>query len=326
MQNSVQNVFIKILDHNIRKVPIPEKTSEECLNDLYDYLKELRTKHVKKNYLQNPAYLVGWLHTKNRVLKTEAEASGFCRAHLCVAEYCFGKLLEEISKTPEGHSEERIKSFKNMIHEYLHDLRPIVEYLEKKQEPAYSFFGGGKFYGTWTLDSFRMCTNLFWTNAFEKNFVDIRAGLNLSTFSLRQSLELKFRRILGVRAITHKATGDEPKLKHDYFYKFIISETDHFKFYTPHITAIWKIYEWTNMTVHTGNIPRIWELQYAIEIVTPFFAPQPASSSGKWSIDSSVEIYDYQGLKDKFKALFHNKYTEAEWTIHFEKPEAVLQQ
>lgn len=321
MQSVVKNLFAA-LDSSRKMNASSAKSPEVSLKDFHDYLIQLKATHVKKHYL--PGYLIGWLYSERKGFKNDSEGTSYCRAQLCVAEYCFGKIIAEINNLSTGESDHRIIQFKEMIRNFVHDIRPIVDYLEKRRDPAYSFFEGGKNYGTRTIEVFGICNNLFWTSAFTENIVDVRAGLNLSVFTLRQALELKYRRILGIGNIYNKDTEIEPKLKHDYFYSFIKSNIVHFKFHTPHIADIWKIYRWTNETIHTGNIPRIWELQYALEVANPFFAPQLASPTGAWSIHSSVEITDYENLQSKFRVAFHEKYPEAEWIVEFEKPEAVM--
>jgi hypothetical protein len=321
MQIVVKNLF-DVLDVSRKNKGSSAKSPEECLKDFHDYLIQLKTIHVKKNYL--PSFLVGWLFSERKEFKNDTEVAGYCRAQLCVAEHCFGEIIAEIANTSNRDSAHGVKQFEPMIHNFIHDLRPIIEFLEKRRDPAYTFFDGGKFHGTRTIDAFKISNNLFWTNAFSNNFVDMRVGLNLSVFTLRQSLELKYRRILGVGGMYNKDTENEPKLRHDYFYSFIKANMSHFNFHTPQIADIWKIYRWTNSTIHTGNIPRLWELQFALKVVNPFFAPQPASHTGAWSIHSSVEIIDHKILQDKFKVVFHVRHPESDWVVEFEKPEAVI--
>jgi hypothetical protein len=152
----------------------------------------------------------------------------------------------------------------------------------------------------------------------------IRVIMDLSIFSLRQALKLKFRRVLGVAAIYHKTTFAVPKLRHDFFFDFIVKNQDLFVFQTPHIKEIWKIYSWTNACIHLGILPRIWVLQHALDVVSPFFAPLPAEPNGRWHLHSSVKIYDLKELNERLAQYFHASYPETEWALELIEPEAVI--
>lgn len=64
MQNVVEILFAKVLEHSPRKSEMSTKTAQECLKDFQDYLIQLKTEHVKKDYLAQPGYLVGWLYSR----------------------------------------------------------------------------------------------------------------------------------------------------------------------------------------------------------------------------------------------------------------------
>lgn len=265
-----------------------------------------------------------WIFDNNKILKNDQQVTTYCKLHLCVATHCFNQLVDQIAANKGGFTYSNIRKYRNIIYDYLHDLREIVEHLEKKTDPSYSFFSGGKYYGTRTIETFRISNNLFWTSALQENFIDHRLGQNLSTFSLRQCLELKFRRIVGVGAIFHKTTFQHPKLRHDFFFTFITSNSGLFNFYTKNIREIWKIYSWTNLCIHLGILPRVWMLQYALELVAPLIIPQPADKKGRWHLHSSVEIHDLNELRERFKKHFHNNFSESEWELELVKPEATI--
>lgn len=323
MQTVVNNLLNKIHAIPQQRGTRVRKSAADCLIEFHDYLTEIKNKHIKRNYIDDPRYIIDWAFDNNKVLKNDREKTTYCKIQICLAEHCFSKLIRVIANSKYGLTYHGVKKHKKLINDYLHDLRVIIEYLEQESDPNYCFFNGGKFYGTRTDEVFLTSNNLFWTSVINKNYIDHRFGQNLSVFSIRQCLELKFHRIIGVHNIFHETSFQAPKYRHDFMFCFIKDNMDLFEFRTDNIKEIWKIYKWTNLTVHMGILPRVWELQYALEIIRPLIVPLPLDDNGTWSSYSSVKVNDVTELQERFNNYFSNEFTDSAWKIEFMKPEAI---
>lgn len=142
-------------------------------------------------------------------------------------------------------------------------------------------------------------------------------------FAIRQSLEIKFRRILGIAGIFNKELKS-PRLRHDYFAEFIQKHLYHFVIQHNSIKNITTIYKWTNFGIHSGTMPRTWEAQYALEYCDGLFAPSDPHIGKAWSIHDAVQISNYymlvKALTDQLSVNFPND----TWCIDLGNPEAVI--
>ncbi|KPA14933.1 hypothetical protein MHK_004860 [Candidatus Magnetomorum sp. HK-1] len=301
-----------------------KKSLSFCFDDFQKYINLLTNKHVKRNYFNNPEFVIDCVYS-DKLLKTDDEIRSYCKVQLSLASYCFNKLRDIIINDQKSFNYYSIIKYKNIITDYIFDLKPIVEYLEQKEDPKYIFFSGGKNYETKSYETYRISRNLFWTCAFNNNFIDQRSGYNLSSFSLRQSLELKFKRIVG--AIVYDKTYQPPKIKHDFFYNFITQNLDLYEFTTEFFSCINKIYKWTNLSIHTGTLPNVWELQYALDITFKLFQSKTYNTRGSWSVFGAVKILNYDQVKHNFFKYFENNCQKDNtiWCIEFtENPEAII--
>ena len=308
-----QNLFNKLGDlpkHTKKKA---SKSTVRCLEDLATYIDNLRNEHINKSYLDE--YLIGAVFKTEIYFKTDSEINQYCKCQLFLADLWLKSLIKKIERDG-GLSHNRILRYKDHIGDFLHDIKRFIEYLERKKNKDFVFFEGSKYYGQYAWQIFSESNVLYWLKSNEKSSLSHRSAINLSVFTLRQSLELKFRKVLGLIYI-HDKNGTSAKIKHEYIPEFLEKNLTELEVNYDSINGVIKIYKWTNSTIHTGIIPYIWELDFALDYCSNLFTPDESSSNGYWSIHSSVKIKNYDRFINRFVNGFCKDYSDKYWCFIF---------
>lgn len=100
---------------------------------------------------------------------------------------------------------------------------------------------------------------------------DILVKSMLTTFALRQALEIRLRRIIGI-GVVENSKGDIVKLKHETVMKVILDNVKCvFSGNSDLLKHIKIIYKWTNFSIHSMWSPPTWMIWEAYTILEPFF-------------------------------------------------------
>jgi len=317
MSKEVRNLLSKLdQDNQPGKV---KASADKCLNDFLKHIQWLKSRHVRKNY--SDEYLVSICFAHSRIFKQECEVMAYCRAHLAVAEDRFVILLKRIKGDQSCISFKSLIQNKDIIRDYLFDLKNIVEFLEKKRDPSYTFFTGGKAYFTDTIWIFQLSQQLANTSLYQKSTFSHKECQIASVFVLRQALESKFNRIIAVDLLDSQ--GQTPKLRHAFHYEFIRDNSRFFEFVSVDFSLLRQIYDWCNEIVHKAFQPYAWQADYAHSICSGLFSSGNLTHKGGWSIHGGVRILDLHEMQSAFATHFSGYYDHGLWCVHFNKPEAV---
>ncbi len=287
----------------LRSKTKPKVSAKKSLYDFRDYLHDLRTRIISKDYSKNNSYLVGQVFQNVRTLQKESQLNQYLKTNLFIAVEAFDDLIALIERKEKAISARIVTKYHELIWEFIFDLKPFVELLERKKNKNFQFFRGGKIYSNSAVELFKTCESLYWYPCIDHQIIDKKAATNLNLFSLRQSLEIKFRRIFGVFALYNRDLNDI-KIRHDFFPTFIAQNLDLIDLPLPNINMneLLKIHDWTNYTIHNGVNPRIWQIHYAIKICQSIFKPtQYRRNDDKevLSIYASVKIKNNEKLLDR---------------------------
>src|SRR5690606_2760514 len=110
---------------------------------------------------------------------------------LTVANKYLKEVIAQLKKDNKKLSDKIVLKYSDLIHEYLHDIKPFVEYFKRQSDPNYVFFTGGKSYNNYSYELSMISNNLYWNCFFHQNIFDQKMSINISNFALRQSLEIK---------------------------------------------------------------------------------------------------------------------------------------
>lgn len=142
-------------------------------------------------------------------------------------------------------------------------------------------------------------------------------------FCLRQSLELKFQRIIGF-CQTHPSI----KLKHDTFMS-ILKKFEREIFWNPakkvSLNDIYYVYKWTNFSIHTMYSYSPWLIWKAFDVCKPLFDNNNNGPATAIGIDSSVQMKYTTLIKLRDETCEQLKMLcPGETSIRFVKPEAYI--
>jgi hypothetical protein len=256
---------------------------------------------------------------KESSLGIEKKKTNYYRANLSLAIRELRKFIDEIK-----NQDNNIILFKEHLLSYIFDIKPFIEFFERKQNNDFILFAGERNYYT-TSQEIKLASNsLFWQSP-QNSIFDQKISFNLAVFTLRQSLELKFRRICGILEIHYNK-----HLKHDFFIDFIKQNRIYFDFpENCSLTHIFKIYSWTNLTIHSGNRPRIWEIQFALEFTQILFSGGTHKKDNKVisSVFGAVKIKEFNKMKQKLTQTISEYFKNGTDIniIWLDKPEAIIE-
>ncbi|MGB7748665.1 MAG: hypothetical protein WBN75_15425 [Verrucomicrobiia bacterium] len=266
-------------------------------------------------------YLIGQIYKENVFFRTEDEYTQVCKCQAELAHRCLKSICEDIEKKPDIYP-----SRTKHIVDFIFDLAPFVDQIMKKKDPNFQFIAGGKSYSQNSIWMFREASNLFWSSTVtDKNLLSHMSAVSLSVFALRQAVEVRFRRAIGIERIVDDNANDA-KLRHDFMLEFFAENPDLVALKVGSMTNLTLIYKWTNYSIHTGSMPNMWEIQFALDYCSKLFEPDKPDPKKGWSIDSSIKIKNYDELKKRWENKVNANATPVgQWHfIYMKKPDAVV--
>lgn len=141
----------------------------------------------------------------------------------------------------------------------------------------------------------------------------LREIFPVSVFLLRQTIEIYGKRMLGFYSITNKQMQRVRGVSTQVAWEFIKKETlrSNCRITLPtDIDIIKKIEEWTNYYVHSGDIPEIYLIENAINMISPIIYPQNSTEKNYNNtivFSGTSKIKDYESVKKDFEAFVNQK-------------------
>lgn len=263
------------------------------------------------------------MYGKPRPLRKDVEIAAYCRVHLQIAVQQFEQLICTMKSNKGKVSNTVLRTYSETVRDYLFDLQPIVEFLERKKDGKYEFFRGRKSYGVMSWELFRVSRQLAIQSSFRNKplHIDHKTAQIVSIFVLRQALEAKFERIVAV--ILYDKNAQTPRLRHGFHYDFVADNPNYFEFTSVDFLLLRKIYEWCNTIVHRAYQPFAWQVSHAQSICAGLWAHGPMTARGGSSIHGGIRILDVDGMQTTFVKHFINSYEHGIWCVNFGAPEAV---
>lgn len=317
----VYDLISKSLETTSKNV---KKSPRQCLNDVETYINNFEKTYIKKNQSDNYNYSIPVVFRESLTFNTDSEFNAYVKCQLSIAFNWFHFLVAEINQDIKRLTNTRLIMFGEYIRDFLFDITPFIEHIEQKKNPCFQFLNGDKSYNQHTVFIYKDSRSAYWNSCNKYRAVSHRGNLSASCYFLRQSLEVKFRRILGLIDITDN-NHNSAKIRHDFFPEFIKNNIEHFELNQIAIPNLTKIYKWTNSTIHTSAMPYIWEQWFALNYCDNFFFPEPLKPGKGWSIHSSVIITKLDELLVKLYENVSKEYGNGKiWCFDMKKPEAII--
>lgn len=315
-----QQLLNKLRKHHGQR-PV-RQSATDCLSAFNEHVKWLRDRHAPKSW--SDEYINSLAFREPRKLKSAIEERNYCKVHLRLAADFFQKLNDEITSDTTKPAHLNLAQNSELITDFLFDLMPIAIRLEREKDPNYEFFRGGKFYGVDSREIFSLSRHLSSHSTLNKDQLrlDHKTSQIASVFLLRQALEAKFERIIPVSL--NDADGETPRLRHNFHYDFIRSNTRFYEFTNTRFTLLKTIYNWCSKIVHNPIQPLTWQISFAHDLCGPLWEWGPLNKHGGYSVHGGVRILNIEELRTEFVKHFNSSYAHGgTWCASNFEPEAV---
>lgn len=275
-------------------------------NNLYLALKSLDQSEIKSNLQIFSSYLTKltnelspnklsekmiyeWTFKNVLDLKKSRDIDCYFRCNLISAKKSLGRIIENLSKIEVDEYQKRI------LKDFVCDLKPFIMRFDSEQD--YEWLVGNtnahitNFY-------FQLLSNTFWTGNVGQHPEEKKVLSSSSPFLIRQAIEYKIKRVLGIDYIMLNSKPDNKMM--DKCFKAIESNKDKGYYSTKfEFDILKKIYRWTHVYIHGGYRPEPWKTETAINYLSLFFYSGLTTDSNLFSLYAAVEVKatDIESLK-----------------------------
>lgn len=295
---------LKVLDPGDR-----EKDLVPALEAFVGYLRILSAKHRKS---WSGEYVTQVCFRRETDFSSDAEFTQFARVSLALATDQLAKIIQDLRDQRADGKSQRLRL---VLRDYVFDLKPYVEWLERKKNVT--LFRGGKNYRIESFQLFMLAQQL---NCGSGDLGDHKASQAAGIFVLRQALETRFFRAVGVDL--RDRYGQAPKIRHGFHLDFIESNPQHFALVGCSLAQIEHVYKWSNDIVHGAYQPLAWQVAHAVDVCAPIFAPGSYRDGHGFSVHGAVQITQIEEMRQAFLAHFATTYDHGVWSATFFDPDA----
>jgi hypothetical protein len=299
-----------------------DSQADRAVQDFLNLLASLEAKHVRKSL--SDEYLISNVFLRSKAFKADSEFSAFCRCNLVVAHREF-KTLANRFRDPTTNKVElaRMLPLKDIITDFVFDLIDIIPFLERKTV-GFRYFRGGKApdVHSWQLYGLSLQLAAQSATASAGPWFDHKCAQIAAIFVLRQAMELRFERIVGVSPLDSK--HNRPKLRHGFHFRFILEHPRHFVYRGFDLSSLKPVYDWCSVIVHEGYQPYAWQSTWAHDIGGRILKSQSPQPGKGWDIANAVEVVDVDKMQSDFEEYFLTNYDHGSWQMTRVRPEALV--
>lgn len=258
----------------LKKSLVNDKDVEESLNLFQLYLDEL----CKSSFSAFPKenYILKCVFSNDFDTKNEDH---YLRANILAATASLRRILSYVK-------EEKISAVLNkMLLDFICDLKPFVIRYDNKQN--YDWLRGNinnhitNFY-------FNLAKSIFFQGAPGTHNEESLVLATSTPFIIRQCIEYKIKRILGIDHITRKGSPDETNAP--FYFNALQNNKDYYKTKNIDFEIIAKIHSWTNLYIHGGFRARPWITETALNYLKRLFFEGLTTNSNSDSLYSGIEV------------------------------------
>lgn len=299
MIQSVKNILNKI----DRKIISDNKTTlKKCLLDFQKDLEEIKVKHTAQDIFDDKTY-------KEYVFTNFTEANNiddFCKINLIASKETLDRLILRISRHSGGLNYYNIRKYREFILILISDLKSIVEKFEKKNDPNYDFVRNSYPSIIEADKIYSMSKDFLFKNSLQDLYLNSLHLLGLSVLNLRQSIEIRTKRAVGVYKVININ-----KCRNDFGFKELINFIESHKQLVTYdsfsFDVLKSIYNWSSDYIHNAILPMIWQVEHALLEIDNFYSPGTHTNTKglQWSKYGKIKIHDYEKLKKELSSQFH---------------------
>jgi hypothetical protein len=290
----------------VKGLPAIDKTLKECLTDLQKYIND-----TVDEYLGTTVYadltVAEWIYKET---VTTAEEEEYVKVNLFAARKSFNSIVNEIAAMKGGLSFNNIKLYRQLIYDFLHDISGFINFYRRKKDSKFVFLTGDKNYFTSSFETFMVARGLFYNSLIKDNPLPYKESQGMVSMTLRQSIEIKTKRIFGIYKINKVR-----RCASDYGFKRLFDFIEANKVdidYNPVDFEILKhIYKWSCAYIHNGEISYLWQTENAFNYLKTYFAPgtHTGSKTTTSSVFGAFKLSNFNSLRAKLNTFIGADYS-----------------
>ncbi len=220
-----------------------------------------------------------WIFTTKTELK-QKDCKSYAKANLFAAAVSLKRILSKLRQDTDMN-----EMRKRMLTDFICDLRPFVACFDEDQDYSWLLINTNSHTTNFYYD---LSVNVFW-NGMPGDHPEEQLVLSTSTpFIIRQSIEYKIKRILGIDYILIDDNPDKRSMKK--FFGAIRNNKEFYQIRNFNFDTIEGIHSWTNLYVHGGYRPESWQTETALNYLKPLFYSGETSQKRSYSRYAGVEV------------------------------------
>lgn len=263
------------------------------LQDLKNYLVNLCSRICPKGLKDQ--FILEWVFTNEITQRRDYES--YCKANLFAASKSLDRIIPNIKQ--EGINEVT----QRMLLNFICDLKLFVAYFDDNQD--YSWLIGNtnshisNFY-------FNLAENVFWNGTPGQHFEERRVLHSSTPFMIRQSIEYKIKRILGIDYLLLNGSLDFRTTEK--CFKAIESNKIYYRTRDFDFGVVKRIHSWTNLFIHGGYRAETWRVETALNYLNNLFYKGKSRDNNAFSFYSGVEVLesDIANLRENTEKSIRN--------------------
>ncbi len=323
VRSMIESNFIQFLEH-YREIISEEDFQVVFYNHLENFRKE-KVERIKKLYPKFLNKKYSNEHVISEIINFDVDEKDI-KNNIKYHFYAFVVTYDSLSDAIKKLIDNKKVDFNNAIfRSKLQLLKRVLLDIEELLPVVEKLFGNtpkSSLHMNRSLDGYE----IFWfTNLYANGILDFSNQTYFFTYAflLRQSIEIRLKRALGIYAIIKNRK--QVKITSDRFVDFVYMNNS-IKFPDLKKSILKKIFYWANYHIHNGAILYSWQFYLINEYLKPLF--QSAQNESQWHISGSISMpkkYYETNLRKDLEDYLRKSNIEFDEIVFCDKPEALLE-
>lgn len=256
------------------------KDFNEILNTLNTFILYL-TKLCEDNFPNGlkDKFINEWIFKTD--LRNSTDLENYLKANLFASKKSLSRIKYGINE--ENASEVTIR----MLKDFVCDLKPFVTNFDKNQDYDWLFMNTNSHITNFYFD---LSKNIFFNGKPGKHQEEKFALASSASLHIRQSIEYKIKRILG---IDYWLIDGRPDIQTTAkCFKAIKANLQYYRTRNIDFELIRKIHSWTNTFIHGGYRPKPWQTETALNNLVELFYSGETTVKNSYSLYAGVEVLE----------------------------------
>lgn len=237
------------------------------------YLEQLG-KNISNKTPKN-GFILQWVFTNEF---DDKDVNKYIKANIIAASASLKRIISHIIDN------EITPYINRLLSDFICDLKPFITYFDKEQSYDWLLVNPNIHVSNFYFD---LAQNVFFSGKPGTKKEENLALASSTPFIIRQSLEYKIKRILGINYI--ESNGKPDKTLASVYFKALRNNLRFYKIKKFDFETIEKIYTWTHSYIHGGIRAKPWKTETALNYLEEFFYSGKTSQPNSWSLYAGIE-------------------------------------